>query len=247
MTTCTKPRSLRVVLAALLVVAIQATGACSNSSNSPGAKQADKEQTSAQQGDSQKSDDAKGDSAKGDTAKKGQGSATLDTQEAMNRATQAVASAFGSEASDVKAKELTHIKVPGLALFRMTYDAAGRYINVVVTPDAVHIKPPGSIAAVIKAWGYGEKRTVSAKEFAKAVGILETQYEVGNVLSEQYNIDDVKKAWRQHLFLPREAEVDGKPAVEYWMEAGEPPLWQSTIIIDKDGSFEHKTQEIWDF
>ena len=143
---------------------------------------------------------------------------------------------------DARAGDLTVFRC------RITTRNRGGFVGVARGNELVTDDEDEALAAVIAAWGYGVKRTVSAIEVARVAGFLEGVREAARPVLTQADIDEIGNAeWRQQVALPREITVDGNPGVEYWNRSGQPPLWRSQLVVGKDGAPEITVKPIGQF
>jgi hypothetical protein len=122
--------------------------------------------------------------------------------------------------------EVCPVEVPGLVVFAAHQgrrSTAGLWDGV-----AIDLDPDAGIQRVTEAWAYGPGRTVAARDVAYAIGVLEGH--PGSPFLDQAAIDlggDVR------MRPPREVEVDGAPAVEFWSKSGRlSPYRASYVVVD---------------
>lgn len=152
----------------------------------------------------------------------------------------AVAERLGVPPTAVAVDEVARGKVPGVVVFvgfKVFDDGArARATPGVLIDGRAELDLDAARRAVAKAWGYGPERPVDAATVASVYAHLQATDEAVNPLTKQRHIDRVHSRWRDQVFLPREVEVDGAPAVEFWVQSAEPPLWMNTVVFGADGA-----------
>jgi hypothetical protein len=144
--------------------------------------------------------------------------------------------------SELEVTILTDANVPGVTVFTVYAPPPergenGTYGYGVVHDGRVVTNRSEAMNIVARAWGYGPKRTVPPEKVALVFGTLEGRLgDEADPLVKQRMIDRMSPERRQGVFLPRETEVDGDPAVEYWVESpGDPGLWRSQVVFHPGG------------
>jgi hypothetical protein len=165
---------------------------------------------------------------------------------------EAVAKSADVPADNLEVKLLEHADVPGVTVFRCRiiskHGHRGGFLVGVAQKGRVELDDDKTVNLVIAAWGYGKKRTVTPVAVARVIGFLEGTTEPAYPVLEQADVEALPNAaWKPHVYLPREAVVDGLPAVEYWNRDGRPPLWRAQLIIKEDGTAELRRQSIGSF
>jgi hypothetical protein len=163
-----------------------------------------------------------------------------DTSADVAMAQAAVAQKRNVAASDIQVTVLKAAKVPHATVFsaRVLSEKGkrGSYAFGVVSGGQVLLDKAQAYALVAKQWGYGAKRTVPAAEVARVFALLESTAEPAEAVLDEARIKSLPPKWRAFLTLPKETVVDGHPAVEFWVLAPEPPVWQTQVIFLPDGS-----------
>jgi hypothetical protein len=144
--------------------------------------------------------------------------------------------------SELEVTILAGADVPGVTVFTVYAKPPeegenGTYGYGVVHDGRVVTDRGEAMNIVSRAWGYGPKRTVPPEKVALVFGTLEGRPGDEAVpLVKQRLIDRLSAERRQGVFLPRETEVDGHPAVEYWVKSpGDPGLWRSQVVFQPGG------------
>lgn len=173
---------------------------------------------------------------------------TPDLPEQTRIITAAVAERMGVQPGVIKV-EFPNATVPGLAVFKAIVTSAQpvAYSVGVVHQGEVITDRADALKRVVAAWGYGARRTVPVVQVAAVFGALEVSDQAWRPILTREQIDAMSSRRRQMVFLPREATVDGKPAVQYWVKSVKPPLSLTTAIIEPDGSVTMDRQEHWVF
>jgi hypothetical protein len=163
-----------------------------------------------------------------------------------------IADKMSVPADTVEVTILEDADVPGIVVFS-TYVAPpkkgrpGRHAYGVVAGDTVESDHDRARTLVLDAWNYIPERTVPAEKVARVLGLLEGKSrEPAEPILLQKHIDAMSEHQKKVLFLPREATVDGTPAVQYWMTSGDVPLWLSTAVIGPDRKVTIKKEEHWE-
>jgi hypothetical protein len=152
--------------------------------------------------------------------------------------------------ADIKVRTPTKIAIPGITLFKASADPkkAGRHVtrNGIVEGGQIYVEKE-AMSHVARAWGYGEKRTVSAKDFATVMGILHSATHGSAAITDADTLDVFKSTAHPKqaaaAALPAETTVDGKPAVTYSLTS-EGPLTLVTAIVHPDFHVELQTQPV---
>lgn len=158
---------------------------------------------------------------------------------------------LGIAPADIKVRIPTKIAIPGITLFEASADPkkAGRFVtrNGIVEGGQIYVEKE-AMSRVVRAWGYGEKRTVSAKDFATVMGILHSAYHGSSVIANADKLDVYRSVAHPKLAaaaaLPAEIAVDGKPAVSYSLLTQGAPLTLVTAIVYPDFHVELQTQPV---
>jgi hypothetical protein len=163
-----------------------------------------------------------------------------DTSADVAMAQAAVAQKRNVPASDIQVTVLKAARVPQTTVFsaRVLSEKGkrGSYAFGVVSGGQVVLDKAQAYALVARQWGYGAKRTVPAAEVARVFALLESTAEPAEAVLDEARIKSLPPKWREFLTLPKETVVDGHPAVEFWVLAPEPPVWQTQVIFLPDGS-----------
>ncbi|MBX3252195.1 MAG: hypothetical protein KF901_33785 [Myxococcales bacterium] len=142
--------------------------------------------------------------------------------------------------ADIKVRIPTKVSIPGITLFNASVDPAkaGRPVtrNGIVEGGHVYVAQD-AMARVARAWNYGDKRPVSAKDFATVMGILHSATHGSAAITDADTLDVFKSTAHPKraaaAALPVETSVDGKPAVRYSLTS-EGPLTIVTAIVHPD-------------
>jgi hypothetical protein len=161
----------------------------------------------------------------------------------------AYARAHDLEPGAVQLEVFEDVDVPGHVVFRAFHydedDIPADWASGALDAQGVVWGADASIAKVLDAWGYGPTRTKTPAEVAAAAGFLEVDNEETTPFLRAEDWSHVKAAWQASLEVPKEAEVDGQPAVVYWNSSAEPPLWRTTLVVGPDGP-RRTVESIWD-
>jgi hypothetical protein len=155
-------------------------------------------------------------------------------------------------AENLEATLLPHAEVPGVTPFRCRVKSKsgrrGGFIVGVVHDGKLELDNDRAIELVIAAWHYGEKRTATPVQVARVIGFLEGEMEPAYPVLTAEDIEAlVDPRWKPLVFLPREAVIDGAPAVEYWNRDGRPPLWLAQLVVKPGGKVELSRKSIGSF
>jgi hypothetical protein len=163
-----------------------------------------------------------------------------------------VAKRLDASANEVEVTLFEEAQVPGMTVFRAYVPPPkpgrpGRYSYGVIKGDIVELDRKKATTMVLEAWGYGPERAVPPERVALVLGVFAGgSREPADALLTQAHLDAMSEKQRKVIFLPREATVDGKPAIEYWATSGEVPLWKATAVIHPDRTVETSIEEFWD-
>ncbi len=160
-------------------------------------------------------------------------------QVAEKRIQQAVAKQRGvDDPSRVDVTIFDDVKVPGVVVFmaRVGKSRRGAWSFGTFSQGRVELERERAIAVVIRAWGYGAKRTVPADDVAEVVGELLGTVEPAHPITTRAGIDAVPDAWRKQVALPREIVDGGRPGVEFWVRMGRPSLARARVTFAADGT-----------
>lgn len=152
---------------------------------------------------------------------------------------------------DVEIKTLDDPNVPHTIVFwsraRSQGGRPGSYIVGIVNHGKLLSGFESTAPIVAKELHYGAARTLSAASMARLLGWLEGRLEPTQTIVSNEQIQRLRPDWREFVYLPRDAVVNGQPALEYWVEGrGESPLWESRAVFGPDGSVSLSIKEIWD-
>jgi hypothetical protein len=155
-------------------------------------------------------------------------------------------------AENLEATVLPHADVPGVTPFRCRVKSKsgrrGGFIVGVVHNGKLELDTDRAIELVITAWHYGAKRTVTPVQVARVIGFLEGEMEPAYPVLSSEDIEALADPlWKPIVFLPREATIDGAPAVEYWNRDGRPPLWLAQLVVKPGGKVELSRKSIGSF
>jgi len=136
--------------------------------------------------------------------------------------------------------------VPGTVVFRGKQPSKkgrrGSFVVGVVTSDCVTLGRDAAIARILKAWGYGANRTMLPEKVARVIGFIEgDQWYPAKPMLDATAIRWATEEWKPLLFPPRDATLEGHPAVEWWVnfavvENTPPQLTRAQLIVMPDGS-----------
>nr|AYM53882.1 hypothetical protein [Kofleria flava] len=163
-----------------------------------------------------------------------------------------VAKRLDASASEVEVTTFKEAEVPGMTVFRAYVPSPkagrpGRFSYGVVKGNTIESDRKKATTMVLEAWNYGPGRTVPPERVALVLGVFEGgSREPADALVTQAQVDAMSETQKKVIFLPREATVDGKPAVEYWATSGEVPLWKTTAVINPDRTVQTSREEFWD-
>jgi hypothetical protein len=165
------------------------------------------------------------------------------------RISNAVAKLLQVKPAAVEVELIEDVEVPGLTVFKARATIADdvAYSVGVVQGDQVVTDQQQALNLVAKAWKYGRQRTVPADQVAAVFGVLEGAEQAWMPIVNADQLEPMSEDRKKLMFLPRETEVDGKPAVQYWVTSAEPPLWLTTAVIDDHGAVSLSTEEHWVF
>lgn len=162
-----------------------------------------------------------------------------------------VAAKLDVSAGSVVVEPVAGADVPGVTVFtaRVPASAKGRpprhVFGVAAGGDVISEQGP-AMARVMTAWDYGPKRTVPPAAVARVLGVLQgsSKDPTGALLSEA-DLKSVAEELQAGLFVPREIEVDGKPAVEYWVTSSEVPLRRTVAVVNSDRTVSITVEQKW--
>ena len=160
---------------------------------------------------------------------------------------------FKVDPDDIRVKITEKPPIPGITLFSALPDPKklGRHTGLRgILQDGVIYTEVEAMSRVVKAWGYGPKRTVSAADFAQVMAILHSERYASGAIANDFTLKAFKASASPKraaaAALPKETVVDGLPAVEYCMtsEARMNPFAVVTAIIKPDFRVELRAQTI---
>jgi len=135
---------------------------------------------------------------------------------------------------------------PGLVFFAFELDGggdAGVYGSGIMAGDEVLVGFDRAGPTIARALA----GTSDAAVLARAFGVLETECDTARALVAADQLADVPADSKAYVGLP--TLVDGPDArvLTYWCESGEPPLFRSTVTIEKSGKVTRQRKDIWSF
>jgi hypothetical protein len=172
-------------------------------------------------------------------ADKGSDVSEPNDQLAEKRIQEAVAKARGmDDPSRVDVTIFDDVKVPGVLVWkaRVGKGQRGSWSCGVLAQGHVELEREKAIAVVIRAWGYGAKRTAPVTDVAEVVGELLGNVEPAHPITSQNGIDNVPDQWRAKVSLPKEIVEHGKPGIEFWVRMGRPSLARARVTFATDGA-----------
>jgi hypothetical protein len=180
------------------------------------------------------------------------GTAMASSDNDIATAQRAIADEYKVAPGDVRVRPL-HVAIPGITVFSASVDPrkAGRAITRTgaVEGGTIYVEAE-AMSRVARAWGYGAKRTVPATTVAQVFAEL---HDARNG-SSTYLDDDTLAAFKKvagprrgaAMALPKEATVDGNPAVVYCVTTGRraSPFNVVTAIIKPDFQVELRVHPV---
>lgn len=172
--------------------------------------------------------------------------------EATPRIAAHVAAQLDVDASTVVVEPLADAEVPGLTVFTARVPSPkkgrpGRHVYGVASDTEVITDRARATTRVLDAWDYGPERSVPPEKVARVFGVLQGgSRDPTEALLTPQHIAAMGAHLEDGLFVPREAEVEGRPAVEYWITGGEVPVRKTTAVIGPDRSVRFSIEEKWD-
>lgn len=158
---------------------------------------------------------------------------------------------LGVSAADVIVEVMKDAGVPGVVVFtaRVPAEKKGRpprHLYGVVAGGEVVTERDAAMKRVLDAWDYGPKRAVPPAAVARVFGVLQgASRDPTAALVTEGELTSVAAELQSGLFPPREIEVEGQPAVEYWVTASEVPLRRTTAVIGPDRAVKLSVEEKW--
>src|SRR5262249_58048379 len=107
------------------------------------------------------------------------------------------------------------------------------------------------IGRTLAAWHYDGKRPVPAREVARVLGFLMSDFAETRALLEPADWSGMADHIRAKLAPPREITDGAAPGVEFWIIAASdqdlgPPLFRVQVTVAGGGSAHVRTQQITD-
>lgn len=161
------------------------------------------------------------------------------------RARDAAARVVSAAPDRVKVELLADAKVPDAVPFRShvrtdegTRDA---FRSGLVLADDVIVDRDRAVSAVLKAWHYDASRPVPARQVARVVGFLLSDFAATRALLEAADIDHMAAPLKRHLAVPKEVSDGGAPGVEFWIIADSDsdlgvPLYRVRVFAGSGGA-----------
>lgn len=164
----------------------------------------------------------------------------------------AIAKEIKVSPSDVQVEPLD-VSIPGITAFTATVPPAkaGRGVirTGIVQGGAIYTETE-AMSRVARAWDYGAKRTVPPETVAQVFGALHS----ATAESQPFIDDDTIKAYKRisgpkraaAIAMPKEATVDGHPAVVYCLTSSSrgTPFSVVTAIVKPDFKVEIRAQPV---
>lgn len=141
--------------------------------------------------------------------------------------------------------------VPGVTVFtaRVPAEKKGRpprHLYGVVAGGEVVTDRDAAMKRVLDAWDYGPKRTAPPGAVARVFGVLQGgSRDPTAALVTEAELKSVAAELQDGLFVPREIEVEGEPAVEYWVTSSEVPLRRTTAVIGAGRAVRLSVEQKW--
>ncbi len=176
-----------------------------------------------------------------------------DAESLTNQISGHIAGETNIAAADLAVTLHDSVAVPDVAVFsvRQTSGPARErlYRSGVVHKGQVILDQRQAMEIVVRAWQYGAKRTVSAVDFATVVGFLEGFRTEARPLVDNDDLAFFKRTERPEYakaaFLPREATIEGRPAVQYCNRSeSRVPFWITTAVIKADNTLDISVEQI---
>ena len=168
----------------------------------------------------------------------------MNDQVVLERAREAAGKAVRSPASSVQVEVLGDAQAPGTTPFRahVNTEEGGRsgYRVGVVTEGETVVDRARAIALVMAAWHYDAHRPVKAREVARVVGFLMSDFAQTTPLLDAKDYEHIREDYRRLIAAPKDITEGGSPGVEFWFEAASdadlgPPLYRAQVLVPASG------------
>ena len=174
------------------------------------------------------------------------------TEEDIALVQRTIAQELKIEAADVKVRPVP-VTVPGITVFTASVHPAkaGRGVTRtgIVEGGAIYTETE-AMSRVARAWGYGAQRTVPAATVAQVFGALHSATAESSAFIDEDTVDTYKRVSGPKraaaVAMPKEATVDGNPAVVYCITSSSRsiPFSVVTAIVKPDGKVELRAQPV---
>ncbi len=102
-----------------------------------------------------------------------------------------------------------------------------------------------ALEAAFAAWGYTGPGSKPAVDAARIAGFLEGSGEETTPMLTEDDWSFASERWATSLHVPKETEVGGHPALQFWISSAEPPFSRVTLVFTPEG-IKRDLEAIWD-
>jgi hypothetical protein len=155
-------------------------------------------------------------------------------------------------AGDIKVRPV-NVSVPGITVFSASVNPgkAGRHVTRtgIVEGGTIYTETD-AMSRVVRAWHYGAKRTVPPEAVAQVFSVLHNATAESSAFIDEDTVQTYKTVSGPKraaaAAMPREATVDGHPAVVYCLtsSARGTPFSVVTAVVSPDGKVELRAKPV---